>query len=97
MEFAWDHGKSHANVLKHGVSFELAASIFRGVVLTRLDTRESYGELREISIGCSTKPSAIVVVVVHTERNGVTRLISARRASPQERRNYDGYCSKILG
>lgn len=85
--FAWDDAKNAANIAKHGVSFELAQRIFNGPVLTAIDDREDYGELREISIGMVE--GAAVLTLVHTDRQGVRRIISARPASRRERRRYE--------
>ena len=84
--------KNAANVAKHGVSFEQAARIFfAGPVVTGTDDRpdywDDYGEMREISIGLLD--AIAVLVVVHTERGGETRIISARRALKHERKLYE--------
>ena len=86
MRFEWNEHKNQANISKHGVSFQLAKQIFEKPVFTRLDTREDYGELRFISIGEFSKGT--MLVVVHTNREGHTRLISARPASRKERDIY---------
>ena len=87
MPFEWDEKKNSGNVRKHGISFEQAAQIFDGPVLTWTDDREDYGEVRQVSIG---KLGGIAIVaVVHTDRRGVTRIISARAASRAERRFYE--------
>ncbi len=93
MDFEWDEEKNKANIAKHGIAFEEAALIFRGIALTEIDVRQDYGEVREISIG--SLPEQVVIVVVHTDRSGVTRIISARSANRTERRKYDDYCKKI--
>ena len=93
MDFEWDEDKNRANRAKHGIDFDEAALIFRGITLTRIDDRWYYGETREISIG--QLPDQVIVVVVHTDRNGVTRLISARLANRAERKSYHDYCQKI--
>ena len=93
MDFEWDEEKNKANLAKHGISFEEAALIFRGIAMTEIDVRQDYGEMREISIG--SLPEQVVIVVVHTERSGVTRIISARSANRAERIKYDDYCKKI--
>jgi uncharacterized protein len=49
--FDWDDDKNARNIARHGVSFETAMRIFEGPVLTVVDDREDYGELREISLG----------------------------------------------
>lgn len=87
MPFEWDEDKNQRNIAKHGVSFEDACKIFNGFTLDALDERFDYDEVREISIG-QTKGVAIVVVV-HTDRSGITRIISARPAVKSERRMYE--------
>jgi len=86
MAFDWDPEKDAANREKHGIAFDEARHIFDGPVLTRADDRQDYGEQRFISLGALT-PDA-VLVVVHTERAGTTRLISARKANRRERKVY---------
>ena len=86
MEYDWDTAKSEANLAKHGISFDDAKHIFDGPIVTWVDDRQDYGEIRYISIG--TLSATAVLVVVHTERNGKIRLISARKANRQERKRY---------
>ncbi len=86
MEFEWDEGKNETNIGKHGIGFATAKRIFEGPVATSRDHRRDYGEDRHISIG-SVEPGALIVVV-HTERHGRIRLISARPASRKERKAY---------
>jgi len=93
LDFEWDEAKNQANIIKHGIAFEEAMLIFRGVTLTEIDTRREYGEVREIDI--SMLPGKVIIVVISTDRNGVTRIISARLANRTERRRYDEYCQKI--
>ena len=88
MRFEWDEQKNQVNIRKHGISFELAQQIFESPVFSWQDTREDYGETRFISIGKIA--DFAVLVVVHTEREGRVRLISARAASRKEREAYDG-------
>ena len=85
--FEWDAKKNTANIAKHGVSFELAQRIFEGPVLTVTDDREDYGELREISIGMVY--GIAFLTVSHTDQRGKVRIVSARPASPKERRRYE--------
>ena len=87
MQFEWDERKNRSNVEKHGLSFETAIRIFDGVVLSSIDARYDYGELREISIG--TIAALVAIVVAHTDRDGVTRVISARPAKKMERTLYE--------
>jgi uncharacterized DUF497 family protein len=86
MEFEWDYDKDRVNRKKHGISFDEAKHIFDGPVLTRIDDREDYGEIREISMGSLL--GHVVIVVVHTDRAGKTRIISARKANRKERQVY---------
>ncbi len=85
--YEWDETKNAINIAKHGVSFRLARRIFDGPVLTARDDREDYGEVREISIG--VVDDIAVLTVVHTDRRGKVRIISARPASARERRRYE--------
>lgn len=85
--FEWDEPKNEANIAKHGVSFAYAALIFEGKVLSWIDDRIDYGEIREISIGAIE--NVVILVVVHTERDGRLRIISARSASQKERARYE--------
>ncbi|MGH1399097.1 MAG: BrnT family toxin [Alphaproteobacteria bacterium] len=94
-EFEWDDDKNAANLTKHGISFEEAAEIFKNPVYTKVDDRFDYGEPREISVGILGE--TIVISVVHTDREGRTRMISARKATRKERRLYYAYLEKALG
>lgn len=86
MPFEWDEAKEAVIVAKHGISFATAARIFAGVVVSRVDDRADYGEVRMISYG--VVEAEVIVAVVHTDRSGVTRIISARLASAKERKAY---------
>jgi uncharacterized protein len=92
MLFEWDSKKDALNRKKHGISFKEACEIFRGPALTAEDTRQDYGEVRLISIGALA--GIVVVVVVHTDRDGRVRIISARKANRKERRKYHDYLKK---
>ncbi|OFX13062.1 MAG: hypothetical protein A2516_10720 [Alphaproteobacteria bacterium RIFOXYD12_FULL_60_8] len=85
-EFIWDANKNASNRKKHGLSFEKACRIFEGKVVTFVDDRWDYGEVRHVSYG--EIDSVMVVVVVHTDRDGLTRVISARKAKERERKKY---------
>ncbi|AVH73392.1 BrnT family toxin [Nostoc sp. 'Lobaria pulmonaria (5183) cyanobiont'] len=92
MEFEWDKNKNQQNIHKHGISFEEATEIFDGVVFTSIDERYNYEEIREISIG--SIQGVVIITVAHTDRNGKIRLISARKATPKERRTYYEYLAQ---
>lgn len=88
MKFEWDTAKAAANVRKHGVSFDEAGSVF----LDRLaasgpDPDHSVGESRYITFGMSGLGQ--LLVVSHTYRPGVIRIISARRITRAERKIYE--------
>ncbi len=95
MIFEWDEKKNLKNQWKHGVSFDLAKRIFEGFTLSLIDDRETYCELREISIG--SVDGLLVIVVVHTDRDEVCRIISARKALKQERKYYEQALRKSFG
>jgi len=91
--FEWDEDKNAQNRAKHGISFEEAATIFEGPVLTKFDETH-YSEVREVSFGLLG--GIIVACVVHTERDGRIRIISARKATPRERKLCDAYIKKAF-
>ena len=94
MQFEWDDKKAQANIEKHGISFEHAQTIFSGPVWSWIDKRFAYGEIRLITIGLMEEVA--VIVVAHTDRDGITRIISARPANRKERRRYHEEIHKAL-
>ncbi|WP_417468413.1 BrnT family toxin [Maricaulis sp.] len=86
--FAWDEAKDKANRRKHGFGFDLAVRAFKGQCLT-LPARNVGGEARGLTIG--RIEDLLVIAVVHTDRQGRTRLISARPASRREREIFHGF------
>ncbi|MCA3692537.1 MAG: BrnT family toxin [Aquidulcibacter sp.] len=91
MEFEWDEEKNRANILKHGVDFADAMLIFENFVLSAEDRRYNYGEQRMRSIGIMDDEC---FVVVHTQRGGSTRLISAWKGGTDERELYGAHVSR---
>ena len=87
MYFEWDENKNQSNIAKHGIGFARAVRIFEGPTFDWADDRKDYGEKRTISIGLIE--GILVIVVVHTDREGVIRIISARPAKRSERRRFD--------
>jgi uncharacterized DUF497 family protein len=86
--YEWDPVKAADNLRKHGVPFAEAASVFLDPsALTFSDPDHSSDEDREITIGMSEKQR--VLFVAHTTRNGRLRIISARKATRQERKQYE--------
>jgi uncharacterized DUF497 family protein len=89
MEFEWDPEKAKRNLKKHGVSFEEAVTIFYDPLSATFDDPDhSFGELRFITIGLSSRDR--LLVVAHAERGEALRIISARPATTQERRRHEG-------
>jgi uncharacterized DUF497 family protein len=89
MEFEWNPDKAALNLEKHGVSFQQAATVFDDPLsVTFPDPDHSTGESRYVIIGVSRFGQ--LLVVAHTDRGEKVRIISARKASRQERRFYEG-------
>lgn len=87
--FEWDPRKASANLAKHGVAFAEAVTAFSdetGYVMDDPDHSEL--EARFILVGLSAELRVLVVVHCLREAGGVIRLISARRASRNERAQY---------
>lgn len=88
--YEWDDTKNTTNIEKHGITFEEASTVFIDQhCLTFEDSRHDYGEQRLISIGKIRAYPMPIVVVVHTNRKGRKRIISARKANKKERRAYE--------
>ncbi len=85
--FEWHETKNQSNIVKHNISFELAIEVFQSEHLNFTDDRHDYGEVRVKTLG-KTLSGALVLLVVHTDRNNTIRIISARRASKKERLIY---------
>ena len=89
MPWTWDARKAAANFAKHQVSFELAALVFTDPFhLTELDPFG--GEERWRTVGQPLPSHPLLLFEIHTEDDGEGgRIISARKALPQERRAYE--------
>lgn len=88
MQFEWDPEKAAANPAKHGASFEEATSVFGDPLATTIsDPDHSVGEERFLTTGVSIEQR--VLIVWHTQREDVIRIIGAREATPRERRVYE--------
>jgi uncharacterized protein len=89
MQFEWDPDKARRNFKKHKVSFEEAVTVFYDAFSATFDDPEhSAGEPRFVTIGLSSRGR--LVVVAHTDRGEALRIISARPATPRERRKHEG-------
>ncbi len=88
MQFEWDPKKAAANLAKHRVSFDEGSTVFGDpLALTIDDPDHSLDESRYITTGLSAKRR--LIIVSHTYREGIIRIISARRATRNERKQYE--------
>ncbi|HWS87403.1 MAG TPA: BrnT family toxin [Pyrinomonadaceae bacterium] len=84
----WDEKKDRINLRKHKVSFDEAATVFDDPPATTIDDPDhSAEERRFLTTGTTTE--ARVVIVSHTYKRGLIRVISARKATRSERRVYE--------
>ncbi len=87
-KFEWDPAKAESNLRKQGLSFGEAVTVFADPLgLDILDTEHQEDEERFVCIGSSYLGR--LLVVVYTERDPKIRIISARLATPRERRTYE--------
>jgi uncharacterized protein len=86
--FQWDEKKSRENRRKHGFFFNEILDVFNDPYLNEIyDTNHSAdGEDRYKCIGCLE--GFLIVLVVISDKNGIRRIISARRATPKEKAFY---------
>ena len=85
MNFEWDDRKRKSNIKNHGIDFVNAPMIFDSYTLTIEDDRYDYGEERLITFGIL---EGRIVVVVHTENEDSIRIISIRKATKYEEKEY---------
>ncbi|MBY0507811.1 MAG: BrnT family toxin [Bryobacteraceae bacterium] len=94
-EFEWDPVKANTNLSKHGLDFERAATVFLDpLAVTIPDEEHSEAELRWITLGMDA--GGEYALVIHTfewlaDERGRVRLISARRPTRSEIRNYEAH------
>ena len=90
MRFEWNEHKARVNLAKHGVPFEEAVTAFADPLsVTVSDPDHSVAEDRFLLLGATT--IGRLVVVSHTCREDVVRIISARIASRRERKDYGNF------
>jgi len=88
MVYEWSARKALTNARKHGISFEEAATVFLDPnAWTFADPDHSEDESREITIGHTRNQK--LIFVSHCDREGRTRIISARIATKRERKIYE--------
>lgn len=85
MEFEWDPAKAQENLRVHGVNFAVAAGVFDNPYLEWEDL-DAEGEQRFVATGMDGLGR--LLVVVYTYRRGKRRLISARKATRKEGKEY---------
>ncbi len=89
IKFTWDENKNRINQKKHKVSFEEAASVFYDeMALVRNDPDHSEREDRFIILGMSKSAKLLVVCHCYRESDTIIRIISARKATTTESRQY---------
>ena len=92
-QFEWDEIKASTNIRKHGVSFEMAATVFHDPRMRTIpDVEHSGVEERWFSIGLASNRTLLSIAYVWQELSSVTtkiRLISARKATQPEARYYE--------
>ena len=93
MIFEWDPDKAERNLRKHGVSFEVAATVFDDPLhLSMTDPVSSIKEERWITVGRSVDHRVVLVVQTYRLQRGddeVIRIISARAATRKEKGQYE--------
>ena len=91
-QFEWDDVKADANARKHGVTFELASTVFHDPrLLTGADLEHSETEERWFAVGCANNGAILSVVYLWSDADPAAtniRLISARGSTQSERRQY---------
>ncbi|MCB9024763.1 MAG: BrnT family toxin [Bdellovibrionaceae bacterium] len=91
MVITWDPIKATINIKKHGISFEVAATVFNDPHQLSLLDSKGHGEERWVTIGLAADKKTIVVVHTYmdSESGEFIRIISARKATKKERQNYE--------
>jgi uncharacterized DUF497 family protein len=83
----WDLAKAAANMKKHGVPFDEAATVFDDpMLITVIDDEHSADEERYVTIGFSR--SGRLLMLAHADRENLVRIISARKATKREEQFY---------
>lgn len=90
LEFEWDKKKAKSNLDKHGVSFDEAVSaFFDDFARVKPDSDHSLGEERWILMGYSYNNK--LLTISFSDRNGSVRIISARKSTKSERKQYEEF------
>lgn len=90
IRFEWDPRKEQRNLEKHGVGFDEASTVFADTLsITIPDPDHSDDDERWVTTGSSHRQRLLVVVHTEHDEKQVVRIISARPADPDERREYE--------
>ena len=88
MQFEWHPEKARTNLIKHGISFDEAATVFGDLLAVTIDDPDhSREEPRLLTTGLSQRQR--LMIVAHTDRDGRIRIFSARDVTPAERNQYE--------
>lgn len=87
MRYAWDPRKASSNAEKHHVLFEEAVTVFDDPMTVLIDDLD-HGEGRYVAVGESEQQRVLFVVHIEVSEEE-TRILSARRATSHERRQYE--------
>ena len=89
IRFEWDYKKAQTNIIKHGVRFEEAATVFfdeNAIIVA--DPDHSYDECRFVMLGYSNQARLLVICHCYKEEDRCIRIISARKATKNEMKHY---------
>jgi uncharacterized protein len=89
LDFTWGRKKERMNVVKHGLDFKAAVTVFADPHLVTEQDREVDGEARWQTIGMAEESKLLLVAHTIYEDEGLIEIISARKATPRERRKYE--------
>ena len=87
MRVVWDIKKAAANIRNHGIEFSHASTVLDDPMAVTIEDKR-HGEQRFVTIGADILGRVLVVVYAYSGEEDI-RLISARRATPKERRVYE--------
>jgi len=94
IKFSWDEKKARTNIQKHKISFEEAKTVFADENARLIDDPDhSYEEDRFIMIGLSSKLKILTVVHCYRDNDNIIRIISARKSTKNEERQYKEFLS----
>lgn len=93
MHYTWDPAKNRRNIAERGLDFASAPAMWDSPMAVWIDTRQDYGEVRQIGLGVV---AGRVMVVGWVERgDGLIHIFSFRKANARETRRYQAYASAI--